>query len=86
MNPLVIETLGLAAGTLTTIAFAPQVVRLYRTKSSEDISLTTYGVFCGGVVLWLVYGVLLASPAIIAANVATLTLALTVMVLAVRYR
>ncbi|GAB6043384.1 SemiSWEET family sugar transporter [Endothiovibrio diazotrophicus] len=33
-----IDLLGTAAGTFTTIAFVPQVVKTWRTRSGEDIS------------------------------------------------
>lgn len=33
-----VTLLGLLAGTLTTLSFAPQVVRTWRTRSTDDIS------------------------------------------------
>jgi MtN3 and saliva related transmembrane protein len=83
--PLATEVIGMVAGTLTTIAFVPQVLRIYRTKSARDVSYLTFGIFSVGVVLWLIYGVLIRSPAIVAANVVTLLLAATVLVLKARY-
>jgi MtN3 and saliva related transmembrane protein len=82
---LVAEVLGMIAGTLTTIAFVPQVLRIYRTKSARDVSYLTFGMFSVGVALWLIYGVMIDSAAIIAANVVTLVLATTVLVLKARY-
>jgi MtN3 and saliva related transmembrane protein len=73
------------AGTLTTIAFVPQVLKIYRTKSARDVSYLMFGVFSTGVLLWLIYGVLIGSAPIIAANVVTLLLALSVIVLKIRY-
>lgn len=81
-----IEALGLLAGACTTIAFAPQVIRLYRRKTSEDVSLVTFSLFVFGVSLWLVYGVVTRSLAIIVANGATLTLAGAALALIIRYR
>lgn len=70
MNRL--DALGLFAGMLTTIAFLPQVMRTWRTRRTDDISLVMLVMFSAGVGLWIVYGVLMKSLPIIAANIATL--------------
>ena len=69
-----VEHIGLAAGALTTAAYLPQVYRTWRTKAVADISLVMYGFMFLGVLLWLVYGVLIKAPAVIAANGVCLTL------------
>jgi MtN3 and saliva related transmembrane protein len=79
------DLLGLLAGTLTTIAFVPQVLKIYRTKSGRDISGRMIALFTAGVGLWLVYGLLIASTPIIFANTVTLVLAVAIIVLKVRY-
>jgi len=77
--------LGLVAGALTTASFVPQLVKVWRTKSAEDISMGMFATFCMGVVLWLIYGIALRDVAIIAANGVTLVLALAIVVLKIRY-
>ena len=47
-----IDTLGYIAGTLTTVAFVPQVVRILRVRRADDLSWWTFGTFTLGVVLW----------------------------------
>ena len=85
MNGL-IDSIGLAAGLLTTTAFIPQVWKIYRTKSGKDISARMFSLFSAGIVLWLVYGVLLQSVPLIASNAVTLVLSLTIIGLKLRYR
>ncbi len=84
MNPVTL--LGFVAGTLTTLAFLPQVIKTWRTKSSNDLSVSTLGMICTGVLLWLVYGLLVGDLPIIAANAVTLVLVVSVFVLALVYR
>ncbi len=79
------ELLGFVAGTLTTIAFVPQVVRIVRTRSAHDISWWMFGIFTVGVVLWLWYGIRLGAWPLITANVVTLVLACTILLLKWRY-
>ena len=76
---------GLAAGFLTTTAFIPQVIRTWRTRSAEDISLGTFVLFVLGVALWLIYGLVRSDIAMIAANAATLVLASAILVFKLRY-
>ncbi len=72
MNRL--DALGLFAGTLTTIAFLPQVVRTWRTRRTDDLSLAMLVLFTLGVGLWTVYGVMMKLLPLIVANAATLLL------------
>jgi MtN3 and saliva related transmembrane protein len=85
MNSLFINTIGLLAGLLTTIAFVPQVLKIYRTKSGRDISARMFTMFSIGILLWLYYGVLLQSIPIILANAVTLVLTLAILALKIRY-
>ncbi len=78
--------IGLAAGTLTTIAFLPQVIKAWKTKHTKDISLSMFILFTIGIFLWFVYGILLNALPIILANVVTFILALTVLILKIKYK
>lgn len=80
-----IDALGLVAGTLTTVSFVPQVMKIWRTKSGNDVSYGMFLLFSLGVSLWLLYGVALSATPIIIANAVTLVLALVVIALKYRY-
>lgn len=82
---LLMETIGAAAGLLTTLSFVPQVVKVWRSRSAADISLWMFLLFSLGVLLWLVYGLYLRSTPIILANGVTLILALSVVVMKLRF-
>ena len=79
------DLVGMIAGTLTTLAFVPQVWRVWKTKSTRDISLSMYLVFTTGVAFWLAYGLLLGAWPIIVTNVITLALTGTVLGLKLRH-
>ncbi len=78
------DMLGAVAGFLTTVAFAPQVWRVWKTRATRDISLSMYLVFTAGVMFWLAYGIVLGAWPIIVAN--SITLILTGSVLALKLR
>jgi MtN3 and saliva related transmembrane protein len=67
--------LGLVAGFLTTVAFVPQVTKIWKTKSAKDVSLPTFAAFAAGVLLWMIYGFIKQEPPIILWNAVTLVLA-----------
>jgi len=77
---------GFAAGVLTTFAFVPQVVAIWRNRSAKDISLGMYVTFTLGVVMWLSYGILLESWPMILANFVTLLLAGSVLLMKLKFK
>ena len=79
------EILGLVAGLFTTIAFVPQVIKTWKSKHANDISLAMFSIFSSGVALWIVYGVMIGSLPVILANVVTLALALTILALKLHF-
>lgn len=66
------ELIGFTAAALTTSAFIPQVAKMYKTKSANDISLVTLLQLSAGVSLWVLYGIYLKNRIIILANSVTL--------------
>jgi MtN3 and saliva related transmembrane protein len=74
-----LETLGYIAGILTTVAFVPQVMQIYRTKSAKDVSLAMFLLFTVGVALWLAYGIMTHSFPVVVANTVTLMLSFVIL-------
>lgn len=85
MIPETVEILGLIAGALTTLAYVPQVVKVWRSRSARDISLGMFLLMNVGIALWLVYGLLIGSPGLIAANIVTLCLTAAVLVAKLKF-
>ena len=79
------DFLGYAAGTLSTLAFVPQVWRTFRTKDVSGISLRMYGIFTLGITVWLAYGIVLRQPPMMVANSLSLVLACAVLVMKLKY-
>lgn len=81
-----IQVLGLVAGSLTTAAFLPQVVKTWKSRSAKDLSLGMFSLFCLGVATWLVYGLVVRDIPVIAANMLTLLLASTLLFFKLKYK
>ena len=74
------EIIGLIAAVCTTFAFVPQVMKVWKTKQTKDLSLRMYSIMFIGILLWLVYGILIDSLSIKLANLVTATLVGTILV------
>jgi MtN3 and saliva related transmembrane protein len=76
---------GYAAALCTTSAYVPQVLRVWRTRSTKDISLKMFLVLVTGLSLWLVYGFWRGEVPLIIANGITLVLASTILYFKIRH-
>lgn len=83
--PYGIDLIGLSAGMLTTLAFLPQVIKVIKTHSVKDISVTMYMIFCLGLILWIIYGIYLESLPIIIAKTITLILAAAILIMKIMW-
>ncbi len=80
-----IEVLGLCAGACTTIAFIPQIYKVWTTKSTKDISVHMYLIYSSGLLLWTIYGFVINSISLILANFITMILALCILAMKLRW-
>lgn len=80
------ELLGLAAGTITSVTFLPQVVRIWKTRSVKDISMMMMLLLIIGTSLWLTYGLLMKDTAIIYTNVMVLAMSLIMFYFKIKYK
>ena len=73
------EVFGFAAATLSTIAFLPQVVKTWKTRSAKDVSYALLLTFSTGCLCWVIYGYEVEAKPVMIANAFTLTLNLTIL-------
>lgn len=80
-----IEGIGMIAAILTTLSFLPQVIKTYKEKTADSLSMVMLVVFFIGVLLWLVYGILKNSMPLILANTITAILGSTLIYFKIVY-
>lgn len=80
------DLLGFLAGCLTTSAFVPQVLKTWKSRSTQDLSLGMWSAFFTGVLCWLVYGFMLGAMPIILTNFITLILAGIILFFKFKYK
>ena len=85
MTPTTADIIGIVAAVLTTASFVPQVWLTYKTRDVSGVSLGMYSAFTIGVGLWLVYGLMVGAWPIVAANAVTLTMAIAILIMKLRF-
>ena len=81
-----IKYIGFFAAFCTTFAFLPQAIKVYKTKSTKDISLYMFLIFTTGVLSWLVYGLIINDLPIILANAITLILSFFILIYKLKFK
>lgn len=80
-----IEILGMVAGSISAVTFLPQVIKTWKTKSADDISLLMFTFATVSVILWLIYGIVKESIPIIYTNSLVLVCSLIMLYFKFRY-
>ena len=78
-------TIGLLAGTLTSIAAIPQVIKTLKTRHVRDISVWQPLLLAFGVALWMMYGILINDFPLIVANITPLICNVVLTGMKIRY-
>lgn len=82
----VIDLIGYFAAIGTTGSFIPQAIKVFKTRSTNDLSLGTYLLFNAGVIFWGTYGVLVNSLPIILANSITFSMSFYILVMIIKHK
>ena len=75
------EIIGFIAAILTTSSFLPQLIKVWKTKSSKGVSTLMYFVMLSGVILWGAYGYLIGSKSVLIANIVAGLLQIVILIL-----
>jgi MtN3 and saliva related transmembrane protein len=67
-------TIGVLAAICTTVSYAPQIRKCWKTGQADDLSLRMFLLLADGIALWVVYGFLRGDIVIVIANSISLCL------------
>ncbi|WP_031454690.1 SemiSWEET family sugar transporter [Flavobacterium chungangense] len=79
------DIMGLFAGFCVTVSVIPQIIKVWKTKKVQQISLLTFSVLTFGIAIWVVYGVLKNDFPIIITNSISLFLNLIMVYFLIYY-
>ena len=82
MNP---DILGYIAAVFISVSFIPQVIKSYKTKSVEDVSIGLLIASIIGTAFWLMYGYILKNWPILVANTTFIVIVLWQLDLKIHY-
>ncbi|MHC1631951.1 MAG: SemiSWEET family sugar transporter [Methanotrichaceae archaeon] len=80
------ELVGYTAALLTMFSFVPQLVKMIRTKSVNDVSFPMLAQLGLGLLLWILYGIHLHNLPIIIANVVSFSILFIGLLVYFKYR
>lgn len=80
-----VSQIGFIAALLTTGCFLPQIIKIFKTKHTKDISLAYFLILGAGVFLWLIYGVILGAFPVILANAGALFFVLVILAMKLKH-
>ena len=80
---IIAEALGYLAGICTAIVFLPQTIQTIKTRNVNGLSLSTYIIYCIGMISWILYGIYLKSVQMMLFNAISLFFAAIVLYLTV---
>ena len=80
-----IQFVGIIAGIFTAVSLMPQLIKTFKTKKVEQISLVMLIILMCGLVLWIYYGILRNDFPIIATNSFSFLLNITLVILKAKY-
>ena len=81
-----IAIVGTLAALCSIASFLPQAIKIWRERDASAVSLQMYVITVAGFALWTAYGVMLKSWPLIAANLASLAIAMTILLLKLRWK
>ena len=84
MSQMIANAFGVAAAVCSVTSFAPQMIKIWKEKDADAISLRTYALTVSCFALWVVYGVMTGAWPVTVAN--TLALFMSAGVLAMKWR
>jgi len=79
------EILGLAAGFLVALGLVPQILRVWRLKDAQEISLTFNLLSLAGTTLWFAYGLWLGLLSVIVWNGTNIVLLILLLTVKLKY-
>ena len=80
-----ITYLGYLAGILTVGSFLPQVIRVWRTRQTRDLSLSMFALLSTASSLWIIYGAITRDWPVVLTNVGMVALNGAIATAKVRY-
>ena len=80
------DLIGYAGGVLSSVSFLPQVIKIWRTRSAEDLSMLTLMLLTCNVSLWLTYGIVINNAPLYITNAVVLAMVLLMVYFKIKFK
>ena len=79
------EIIGFIAGGLVSVSFLPQIIKSWKSKSTNDIAISLTTINISGQILWITYGIAISSVSLIIMSCLTMLMTLSLLILKIKY-
>lgn len=86
MENILTQIVGYSAAFFGTTVMLPQVIKTWKTKKAEDVSLIMSFFYFMNCLLWLIYAVLISSGPLLLTNAVALVISVVQITLKIMYR
>jgi MtN3 and saliva related transmembrane protein len=83
---LLAEIIGAISAVLTTTAFLPQVIKVFKTRKTQDLAYGMLLMQGSGNFMWIIYGLMIKSWSLTIANILTFLLVLMIIIAKIKHR
>ena len=80
-----IDVIGYVAGTLGLVSLLPQLMKCYKTRSTEDLSAWRYIIYIASTALWIIYGIAIHNGPITIMSSLILVISTLILYFALKY-
>lgn len=81
-----LDIIGILGGITTTISYVPQIIKIYKTKSADDVSYGMYFLLYVGLGFWFTYGLMINATHMVIANLITVGFMTIIMYMKYKYK
>lgn len=80
-----VEIVGFLAGFIMVFSFLPQLIKTYKTKRTQDISIFMLILQIICISLWMTYGLLINSQSLIITNAISLVIVVSIFIMKIKF-
>ena len=78
--------IGILGAVLSSLSFLPQVIKIWKTKSADDLSMPTIVLLAANAATWLTYGVIKDAMPLAITNALMLTMLLVIIFFKIKFK
>ncbi len=81
-----IQIFGFVSGIVTSSGMIPQLIKTWKTKEVEELSIKMFIIYLIGFLMWITYGIIQKDIPIVATNILSVIITIIMIFLKIKYQ